>query len=151
MSDVCSARKSPRGLAHLAVWVLSKDPKVRPGTAADVIAARHPSQRTACQSATETLLLAAVNHRPVDTPVQYVGALWEFQGSNVLLEALATLPDDLADAIAEEHALPRQRHDETARLRLRQAAIDAWHFAQYGDTPVVLMSACNFCTKEPYR
>ena len=121
------------GLAHLAIWALSKGPTVTPGTAAGAICKRHPDQRLACALALDTLLLAAVNHRPLDTPVQYLGALWEFQGSHVLLEALVSLPEELADAIAAEHNLPRQRHDESARLRLRQAAIDAWHFAQYGD------------------
>ncbi len=120
------------GVAHLAVWAFSRAPKVTAGEAASVIARRHPLQRSACKNATETLLLAAVSQRPLDTPVQYLAALWEFQGTNVLLEALVTLPEALADAIAEELALPSVRDDESARLRIRRAAIDAWHFAEYG-------------------
>lgn len=128
-----------QGETHLAVWYFSREsPTVTPGTAASVICKRHPDQHQACALAIETLLLAAVSHRPLDTPVQYLGALWEFQGSHVLLEALVTLPEALADAIAADLALSRARDDESARLRIRRAAIEAWHLAQFGDVPVVV-------------
>lgn len=126
-----------QGEAHLAVWSLSRrSSTTTPGTAAGIISSRHPEQRPACALATQTLLLAHASQRPLDSPVQYLGALWEFQGSLALLEALVTLPEELAEAIAADLALSRVRDDESPRLRIRRAAIDAWHLAEFGDTPV---------------
>ena len=124
------------GLAHLGVWQLSRQEPgqmrhVTPGEAAATIARKHPPIRSATKQAIETLMLAGSQGRPLDTAVQYLGCLWEFQGTAALLELLVTIPEELAVAIAEEDDLPN-RDKHSGRLRLRQGAIDAWHLAQYG-------------------
>ena len=81
-------------------------------------------------------MLAHEAGRPVDTAVQYLGCLWEFQGANALLEVLITISEDLAATIAEEQGLPRHNREEGPRLRLRQGAIDAWHLAEHGTCAV---------------
>ena len=81
------------------------------------------------------LLLATLNWRRLDTPVQYLGALWEFEGTDALNQAVMTLPDDIAHGIAED--IPSVTEADTVRERVRRAALDAWLEAEFGSAALV--------------